>query len=70
MSKLTQQKIADIFNVSQLMVSRWKQQGAPLDDFQALCKWLRLNRQRMPCGIVRELPRLCISSPFHIAHTA
>lgn len=39
---MTQQQIADIFNVSQLMVSRWKQQGAPLDDHQALCKWLRL----------------------------
>jgi phage terminase Nu1 subunit (DNA packaging protein) len=50
MPKITQQQISDIFGVDQKMVSRWKQQGAPLDDFQALCKWLRLYYRyiRMP----------------------
>ena len=48
MTKITQKKIADNFGVNQKMVSRWKQQGAPMNDMQALCKWLRFNRQRMP----------------------
>jgi transcriptional regulator with XRE-family HTH domain len=58
MTKITQQKIADNFGVSQKMVSRWKQQGAPLDDFQALCKWLRLNRQRMPKELKAGIKRM------------
>ena len=55
---MTQQQIADIFNVSQLMLSRWKQQGAPLDDHQALCKWLRINRQRMPKKLKDSIQRI------------
>ena len=55
---MTQQQIADIFNVSQLMVSRWKQQGAPLADHQALCKWLRINRQRMPKKLKDSIQRI------------
>ena len=58
MPKITQQQISDIFGVDQKMVSRWKQQGAPLDDFQALCKWLRLNRQRMPKELKDNIQRI------------
>lgn len=58
MAKITQQQISDIFGVDQKMVSRWKQQGAPLDDFQALCKWLRLNRQRMPKELKDNIQRI------------
>jgi len=58
MPKITQQQISDIFGVDQKMVSRWKQQGAPLDDFQALCKWLRLNRQRMPKELKAGIERV------------
>jgi len=58
MSKLTQQQIADTFGVGQKMVSRWKQQGAPMDDIQALCKWLRLNRQRMPKELKAGIERV------------
>ena len=58
MSKLTQQQIADTFGIGQKMVSRWKQQGAPMDDIQALCKWLRLNRQRMPKELKAGIERV------------
>ena len=58
MPKITQQQISDIFGVDQKMVSRWKQQGASLDDFQALCKWLRLNRQRMPKELKDNIQRI------------
>ena len=58
MPKITQQQISDIFGVDQKMVSRWKQQGAPLDDFQSLCKWLRLNRQRMPKELKDNIQRI------------
>lgn len=58
MSKLTQQQIADTFGVGQKMVSRWKQQGAPMDDLLALCKWLRLNRQRMPKELKQGIERI------------
>ena len=58
MPKITQQQISDIFGVDQKMVSRWKQQGAPLEDFQALCKWLRLNRQRMPKELKDNIQRI------------
>lgn len=58
MPKITQQQISDIFGVDQKMVSRWKQQGAPLDDFQALCKWLRINRQRMPKELKDNIQRI------------
>ena len=40
------------------MVSRWKQQGAPLADHQALCKWLRINRQRMPKKLKDSIQRI------------
>jgi transcriptional regulator with XRE-family HTH domain len=55
---MTQQQIADTFGVGQKMVSRWKQQGAPMNDMQALCKWLRLNRQRMPKELKAGIERL------------
>lgn len=58
MSKITQQQIADIFGVGQKMVSRWNQQGAPMEDLLALCKWLRLNRQRMPKELKKGIERL------------
>lgn len=58
MPKITQQQISDIFGVDQKMVSRWKQQGAPLDDFQSLCKLLRLNRQRMPKELKDNIQRI------------
>ena len=40
------------------MVSRWKKDGAPLGDLQALCKWLRLNRQRMPKELKSGIKRI------------
>ena len=55
---MTQQQIADTFGIGQKMVSRWKQQGAPMDDIQALCKWLRLNRQRMPKELKAGIERV------------
>ena len=58
MSKLTQQQIADTFGVGQKMVSRWNQQGAPMTDLLALCKWLRLNRQRMPKELKQGIERI------------
>lgn len=58
MSKLTQQQIADTFGVGQKMVSRWKQQGAPMSDLLALCKWIRLHRQRMPKELKQGIERI------------
>ena len=58
MTKNTQKKIAGNFGVNQKMVSRWKQQGAPMNDMQALCKWLRLNRQRMPKELKAGIERI------------
>ena len=55
---MTQQQIADTFGIGQKMVSRWKQQGAPMDDIQALCKWLRLNRERMPKELKAGIERV------------
>jgi len=70
MSKLTQQKIADIFGVGQKMVSRWKRQGAPMQDLQALCKWLRLNRQRMPKELRAGIERVEKKTSKHVIQTA
>lgn len=58
MTKVTQQQIADTFGVNQKMVSRWKQQGAPMDDLLALCKWIRLHRQRMPKELKQGIERI------------
>lgn len=40
------------------MVSRWKQQGAPMEDLLALCKWIRLHRQRMPKELKQGIERI------------